>query len=174
MLNLVSLLGTIQNLLEKNNTTTSSFDISANLNKRIVSFHKGVEGMSEKLPIPNHLYPACFVELSSKTEDFADLGRRPKREAFIGFDIVLVTHYGIGSDRTSVSNRETAGLENLQGTQNIEYLLREKIHLSTTSSDTDNYVLQNLLPDTDYSTSYNEDTYNVVSKITNRSKILTS
>ena len=128
-MNLVSLLTSIENLVNKNNTTTSSYDISSSLNTRVQSIHKGVRGFSESTPIPINLYPAVCVEIDNKIEEFIVVGNTARRDLEIIFNIVSITHYGTG---IVGDGRESGDLECIRLTQNIENMLRQNISASGT------------------------------------------
>ncbi len=127
-LDMVSLLTSMENLLEKNNTTTSSNDVSASLNKRVQGFYKGVRGFSDNIPIPRTLLPAVCVELDAKTEELPFMGGNAVRDMDVTFDIVPITGYGAGVSE----GLENSDLELIRLTQNIEGLIRTKITLSST------------------------------------------
>ena len=127
-MNLVSLLTSIENLVQKNNTTTSSHDISSSLNTRVKVFYKGVTGFADTIPIPINLYPAVCVEINNKTEEMISIGRPGVRDLDITFSIVQIVHYGAGI----TDGRETSDLELIRLTQNIENMLRANISASGT------------------------------------------
>lgn len=159
-LNLVSLLDSFENLLDKNNTTTSDYDISNNLNIRVQKFYSGIDGLHDKSPIPINLYPVVFIELINKTEEISQLGHSTaNRNMEINFNIIPVIYYGAGSEIEFVEGRIKANKEVLYLSQNIESLIRNNITLSNTVDwvNVDN---------TEYSISLNENaTYNMISKI---------
>lgn len=129
---LTALLTSIENLLVKNNVTGGTYYLGSGLNERPKSFNKGAVGFSDK-PLTNLEYPAINIELVRKEEDFSNMGNRNKRNMLIEIDIVAITHYGAGIGNTGTSAKEIAHLECIQLTDNIEYLLRNKINLSQTS-----------------------------------------
>ena len=173
MLDLIGFLGTVENLINKNNTTTSSYNVSLNLKKKIAASYKGTSGMSGKLPVLISAYPVFFVEAKSAVEEFNCLGRSGKRQKEITYDIISVTHYACGSNTDDTRALEKAQLENLRMTQNIENLLRNYPKLSTTAAARDNQVLKNDLNGTTYFIQENESTYNVMSRITCKALIYT-
>ena len=149
----------IQTLLVSNNTTTSTHDISNGLTKRVQKFYKGAGGMNEVYPVPNVLYPVVFVELNSKSEDWAQIGRASaKRNIILNCQIVCVTNYGAGTGTESTSGQESASYECIKLTQNIEKLLRNNIDLGLSAKG----VQWNLNTDTDFTTRAGE-TFNSVS-----------
>lgn len=157
MADIKSILTSVENFLLKNNTTTSSYDISSGLNTRVIGFYKGVEGISEKIPVPINLYPAIFVELNSDNEEIRLMSQRAsgQRDIEIDFAIVSVVNYGIGQNDAV----ETSDLEVITLTQNIKNLIRSDITLSST-------VQMIEAPATDYSIQVGDtDTYNSVSRI---------
>jgi hypothetical protein len=167
-LNLINFLTSFENLLIKNNTTTSSYDISANLNERIRSFHKGANGFSESLAIANTRYPAVCVELARKEEDFSIMGNTGKRDLIIEVDVVPIIYYGFGSQTDDTTGRERANLECIQVSDDIEYLLRNKVHLSQT------IVAQSRVGDTRYLDNQRESYYNCNSRIRVEVKIFST
>jgi len=158
---LTSILGSLENLLHKNNTVSSSSDISNSLNKRVQVFYKGSRGMSNKQPVPKTLYPCVFVELGNKTEEFITVGNNAKRDMNIEFDIVPVVDYGIGT----FDSRENSDIELIKLSQNIESLIRANITLSST-------VHQALIINSTYDVELKaDDTYISVSRITLLTKL---
>lgn len=159
-LDLVSLVDSLENLLNKNNTITSDYDISENLNTRVQKFYSGTDGLHDKSPVPINLYPVVFIELVNKVEEISQLGNSSaKRNMEINFNIVPVIYYGAGSEMEFVEGRIKANQEVLYLSQNIESLIRNNITLSNT---VDWVNIEN----TEYSISLNENaTYNMVSKI---------
>ena len=157
MADIKAIVESVENFLVKNNTTTATIDISSGLNKRVVSFYKGVEGISEKIPVPNNLYPAIFVELNADTEEIRLMSQRVKGQRDIELDMAIVTvvNYGIGTG----DNVENSDLESITLTQNIKDLIRSDITLSGTIQ-----IFE--VPSTDYSIQVGDtDTYNSVSRI---------
>lgn len=157
-LDLTSILDSIKNLLEKNNTHTSSYYIGDGLNGKVKSFYSGINGMNESTPIPLSLYPAIFVELNRKSENYERLGSANRRDVDIEINIIPITNYGAGSSSQSIS-RKNADYECIRLSQNIEELIRNKISLSNTVS----WVLTST--DYNYRTQNQDNTYNCVSKI---------
>ena len=148
-LNLVALRNSLQNLLDKNNTTTSSYDISSGLNVRVQQI---IRGDPEQKPIPNNMYPTVFVKLNGLAQEIGVIGNNAKREHEIVFSIIPITNYGasIGLD--------TAEDEIIRLSQNIETLIRNKITLSSTVDFVETIV-------TNYETIGEEETWNKVSNI---------
>ena len=154
-MNLVSLLTSMENLVNKNNTTTSSYDISSSLITRVQTIYKGVQGFSENIPIPNHLYPAVIVEMANKAEEFVFIGNSAKRDMEITFSIVPIIHYGAGT----TGGLENSDMELIQLTQNIENMLRQNISASGTVESLE-------ITSTDFSNIIRStDTYNSVARI---------
>ena len=115
----------IRNLIEKNNTITSSFDVSANLNTRIKNVFKG---FAKDKPIPNNQYPVVWVELKNDLEDSIAIGRRSSRDISMSFNIKCVVNYGFGV----FDGRETSDDEMYQLATNIKTLFRNNIKVSNT------------------------------------------
>ncbi|MHA1866629.1 MAG: hypothetical protein ACTSXD_01025 [Candidatus Heimdallarchaeaceae archaeon] len=147
MFDINSLSDSIVNLLDKNNTTTSSYDISDGLAIRVKQIKKGY---SKATPIPIQLYPTVFVELQTKKEEFSQLGKSSRRKVNIVYDIVPVVYY---------KGREESDEQLLLLVQNIENLLRNKIDLSAT-------VDFSVIEATDFDVIYRDDIWNSVAKIT--------
>lgn len=160
-LNIKTKLGSLENYLIKNNTTTSSLDISGSLNVRVQQFYKGTDGMSQSQPVPSTLYPVVFVELVRKEESHDTLGNSArKRTIIITYNIIPCVSYGPGQ----VDQRESSNLELIQLAQNIEAALRYDASLSLTA---DRFSVTN----SEYGTRYNQDsTYVSVAKITCEAK----
>jgi hypothetical protein len=145
----------MENLIIKNNTTTSSYDISASLNKRVQSIYKGVRGFSEVKPIPINLYPAVCVEIDNKIEEFIVVGNSASRDLEINFSIVPIVHYGAGIQ----GGLDVSDTEIIRLTQNIENMLRQNISASGTVESLE-------IINTDFATVLKStDTYNSVSRI---------
>ncbi len=134
-LDLITMLGNFENLLHKNNTTTSADDISGSLKKRIKYFFKGLDGFSTRAPIANTMYPVIFTELVTTPEEITQMGASAKRNIEINYKYVVVTNYGAGSDPKPCESMENADLEVMRAVQNITALLRQRITLSSTVND---------------------------------------
>jgi len=164
-LDLTSQLTSLVNLLDENNTTTSTYNISASLSSsKVKTVYKGVAGMHESFPVPATMYPCVFVELVSKSEELNEIGRSARRWVDMTFDIIPVTNYGMGQ---SGVDRTASDVEIIQLTQNIEALIRANITLSSTVDIAE-------IRDTDYSVRLSNDTYNAVSRIRLSCKKLTT
>jgi hypothetical protein len=148
-LNVLSILSTTANLLEKEKDT-----VNLNLNKKYSNVVIGVDGLHQSYPVPKSLYPVIFVEAVSKSEAFSCLGNYSERDAELSVNIIPVTEYGIGID----SSREHAANEILQITQNIENIIRDHVALSSTVESCN-------IESTTYGTQLREDTWNHVSII---------
>jgi len=142
---------TLGNLILKNNTTTSSTDISTGLTKRV---QRVITGYS-KIPIPNIVYPVIFVELKSDTAAFDLIGSAANRKNVITFDIISIVDSGFGQ----TSGRDISDVQMLKLTDNIKTLLDAYPKLSSTSI---SYAVRT---NTEYDIGQN-DTYNSISKIT--------
>jgi len=144
-LDLVTKLTSWENLMHKNNTTTSGNDISSGLNERVQSFLKGIDGMHSRVPLPNTMYPVIFTELVTTPELFAQIGNSANRNVTINFNYVAVIDYGLGSEANAGEGMENSDLELIKLTQNMTALLRQKITLSSTVDDSN---IDNVLYDT--------------------------
>ena len=153
MLSITALLTSVENLLIKNNTSTSSWYISNGLNEKVRSFYKGNDGFSENKPIAKTQYPAICVELKSKNEEMKIISRE-KRDATIRMTIVCITNYISGLTDT----KENSDMESIAFSQNVEYLIRNNVTLSATV-----HMMQ--IESTEYGVDIREDYYNAVSRI---------
>lgn len=154
-MNTVSFINSVKNLLEKNNTTTSSTDVSSSLNNRAKTFKAGVNNMSIIAPVAKTQYPAVFVELNNKPQQFGLIGNTAKRDQQISFSVVCVTEYNSGA-----GEYESACQESIQLADNVEILFRNKIRLSQTSITLDANAIS-----TEYGTRLEDSYSNYVSKI---------
>jgi hypothetical protein len=127
-LNIASVTSLVINLLDKNNTTTSSFDVSSSLAVRVQIV--GI-GEPEVIPIPSTQYPAILVNAESQSEDWSQLGATARRLVTINFQVVPITYAGLG--QMGESARENSYIELYQLTSNIENVFRNKPDLSGTS-----------------------------------------
>jgi len=121
---LTSIRGTIVNILTKTNTTTSAYDISSGLSKRVQAVIAGYS----KEPIPNINFPVVFVELLSKSETQKCLGRTAARDVTMNFRIRCITDYGYGQ----FTGRRVGDIEMLTLAGNVEKMFRNNIKLSST------------------------------------------
>ena len=115
----------VVNLLDKNNTTTSSADISGGLVNRVKVVRRGKYSIA---PIPNTQYPCVFVRVRSKDSDtFEHLGNcNHKRDQYANVEIVPIVQLG-----TNLNSEA----EMYKLTSNIEALIRAHISLSSTVND---------------------------------------
>jgi len=151
-LDLIALRSSLRNLINKNNTTTSTYDISASLKERVQYVIAGYS----KAPITEDRYPVIFVELKSDTEAFDTLGMTAHRRAEITFDIVGCVNYGLGL----VDGRDKSDIEMIQLGQNLKNLLRAYPTLSNTAQ-------QALVTNTEYDVVEGaDDTYQSICKLT--------
>jgi hypothetical protein len=148
---LVTFTDSLVNLIDKNNTTTSSYDISGSLKTRVrkVSF-----GFYKNKPLPNILYPCVWVSPVKKANEFVELGRSAKRKQVIEYEIAAITNEGIGYE----NGREVADQEMLQLSSNLETLFRNYPRLSVTAQ-----VMQSQISDISYDVSEYNETWNSMS-----------
>jgi len=165
-MNLVSILGSVENLIIKNNTITSDYDISEELQKRVKKVHKGVAGMHETFPILKSLQPVVFVEIESTSDNISQLGNSAKRNVELNFNIVSVVNYGL-SVASEGESREKLSLESIRLSQNIETLLRNHITISNT---VDWCRIESVI----YSTNIEETAYQNISIIPVNAELLTT
>lgn len=123
--NVTAIRESIRNLIEKNNTTTSSYNISANLEVKVKAVKKG---FSKNKPIANNQYPIVWVELPAKTEEPIVIGRTSNRDILMAFNIRCATFQGIGQ----FDGREQGDEEMYILSNNIEALFRGNIKVSNT------------------------------------------
>jgi hypothetical protein len=151
-LNIISFKNSLQNLLHKNNTTTSAYDISASMAVRI----KTIEAQYSKVPIINILYPAVFVEINRQTELFETVGVGARRRVEISADLVAIANYGMGIP----DGRQKAEEQMFYMAQNIQALIRAYPKLSQTS-----LVMQANIESVEYGVVESNDTWNCAAKI---------
>jgi hypothetical protein len=152
-------LTSLTNLLNKNNTNTSSFDVSDGLNKRVQRCFKGTAGLSSDIPTLLDDYPILCVELVTTPEELVSIGNNPKRDVEINYDIIPITHYGASTELTAPQNVEVSHKELINLTSNIHDLIRNNITLSGT-------VERMEIEGTDWGVSIGEPTvYNQASRI---------
>jgi len=115
----------VKNLINKNNTNTSSYDISDGLEERVKFI---TSANSAKQPVLNIDYPAIFVELKNYSGEHVELGMSARRNIEAQIDIVPVVHYGMGlEDASEESDDECALL-----VENIKELFNNNIKVSST------------------------------------------
>ncbi len=150
---IVTFSASLKNLIHKNNTTTSSNDVSGTLKNRIqkitVGYHKGKA-------IPTINYPCIWVEPASMVNDFSEIGSSVNRNMTLDFDIVAITNEGLGYD----NGRETSDNEMLQLETNLEKLFRNYPRLSITSQ-----VQSSLITGVMFDVAESNDTYNSMAKL---------
>lgn len=115
----------IRSFIEKNNVTTSAYDISASLNTRVQNVFKG---FAKDKPIPNNQYPVVWVELKTDAEEAIAMGRKSSRDITMAFNIKCVVNYGFGI----FDGREESDDEMYQLATNLKTLFRSDIKLSQT------------------------------------------
>ena len=139
----------LKNLIVKNNTNTSDYDLSESLQEQV----KFISGSSaDRVPTLSINYPAVFVELDSVTDEHNELGNTSRRDVEMGFRITSITDYGI-----ALENYEDTDNEMIQLTYNLHNLLRNSVKVSNT-------VDSCLITGTEYIT--DEGTYNARSVTT--------
>ena len=149
----------IKNLLDENNTSTSSYDISLSLTAKVagvtVGYHK-----DKPMPLTN--YPCVWVEPKREENEFNTTGRYALRDITLDYDIVAITQMGPGYE----DGRERADREMLKLSANLEKMFRNYPRLSTTSQ-----VMSSKITNVEYgSIDYNE-TYNSMAKLNLEVKI---
>ena len=126
-LNLITFRNSVANLFNKNNTTTvgATADISNGLQERVKQVITGYS----KQPVININYPTVFVELKSKSEEFALAANTAIRDHTILMDIVGVVDFGVGQQ----DGRNESDDEMILLSSNLERLVRQNPRLSNTS-----------------------------------------
>lgn len=153
----------LRNLVDKNNTITATYDISAGLSTRIKNVFLGYH---DKKPTINILYPAVWVEPKEKAEDFSQLGNAAaKRNIEVNYEIVGIVQTGQGQ----FSGREVSDNEMMKLSANIDTLFRNKINLSNSTE-----CLSAIVRSTEYDVVEYEDTWNSICKIRLNVKILSN
>lgn len=119
----------IKNALDQYNTTTASPDLSANLTTRVRNVYLNdptVVGMR------GDIYPAIFVRVNKKKEDFASLGQtgptRAMKEAVVNYDII-----GFYRKDGAWTQNLTAMVELERMARNIEGVFEAEPTLSATA-----------------------------------------
>ncbi len=110
----------IVSILQANNTTTSSFDLSSGITPRIDNANIYARALKDNV----QEFPAIFVWRAGKSEEYAALGRNTRRDISIDFTIAAVTQYA--DSATSAQN------QNMTLADNVETILRNYIDLSQT------------------------------------------
>ena len=152
--NIYTFSDSVRNLVNKNNTITSDYDISEGLSKRI---RKVFLGYHEKKPIINELYPAVWVAPKTKNEDFDSLGNASaKRDMTLQFEVTGIVQQGLGE----IDGREVSDEQMMKLSANLDTLFRNYIRLSNTSS-----VVSSLVETTEYDVIESEDTWNSITKL---------
>lgn len=149
----------VRNLVNKNNTTTSGFDISSGLNKRVT---KVIMGFHSKKPQQNIQYPLVWVEPRVKIDEFASLGNNAKREMTIRYEVTGIVQGGMGA----FDGREQSDNEMLKLSANLETLFRNYIDLSNSSE-----VMSSILESIEYDVIEFNDTWNSICKLNLEAKV---
>lgn len=156
---IVTFSDSVKNLVHKNNTTTSTYDVSGSLTTRVA---KITVGYHKNKPIPIVDYPCVWVEPKNSRNEFVTVGRTALRDITLNYEIVAMTGIGMGY----VDGREKADREMLTLSSNIEELFRNYPALSVTSQ-----VMSSLITDSEYDVSEYNDTYISMAKLNLQVKI---
>jgi len=143
----------VASIISANNTTTSSFDISSGLSKRVQDVYEGYA----KSPVPNILYPCVFVELKDKSKDFGAVGRGSNRINIVNIDVVAITDTGMGQ----IPGRDKSDSDMIVLADKLETLFDGYTTLSST-------VQSCLVVSTSYDESMSNDTYNSIARLSLR------
>ena len=149
----------LANLIDKNNTTTSSYNVSLSLTSKVVRVRTGYH---RDKPIPNTDYPCIWVEPKRSSNEFNTTGRTALRDITLDYEIIAITNYGMGLE----DGRERADREMLKLSSNLEILLRNYPRLSTTSQ-----VMSSLISDVEYGVIESNETYNSMARLNLNIKI---
>lgn len=114
----------IHNLINKNNATGSSYDISSGLNERVQNVIAGYS----KQPAGIDKTPMVFVEFRSHEEEFNQMGNVDSRDVFSEYDIIPIVDYGAGQ----ANGRKKSDDDMITLTQNICDLFRTFHNVSST------------------------------------------
>jgi hypothetical protein len=139
-MNLKTVRNAIVSILDANNTTTSSYDISGSLQTRVQRVIAG----HPKRPVGLDEYPVIFVSLSGKSEESPFLGDSAARDVSVDWTVHCLTC--LSESATSAEN------ECITLTDNVEHTLRNYIDLSGT-------VDYSTLDSTEYSLEDENSTY---------------
>lgn len=158
----VTIRASLVNLINKHNTTTSTYDISSGLKERVKTI-KGICRGGYKQPLPNIFYPAIYVELNNKDEAFATICHQGKKAVTLNYNITPVINVGYGNtDGRTISDDDL-----LKVSDNIETLIRNYPKLSITGVNVAEIV------NTQYDVEESNDTWNSISKINLKIEMLT-
>ena len=158
----LTLADSILNLITKNDTDTSSYDVSKSLNQRV---NYTAVGFHAKKPLRIDQYPAIFIEPGNRVEEFETASGSGNRTMAVPFNIVSITQYGAGQE----DGRNLADREMIQLSDNLSYLLRANTRLSNTS-----YVMQSVIDGVEFGVEEYENTYNSISRISLQVRIKSS
>lgn len=125
-MNYESFLDSVHNLIAKNNTTTSTYNVSNSLTSSFAAIYKGIDGSATKYPIININYPCVYVEMKSADRDFSELGRQSRRSINGDVDVYVMFASGAGTPE----GRYTADKQVLKALENIEKLFDNFISAS--------------------------------------------
>lgn len=119
----------IYNALVQYNTTTSVVDLSANLTTRVQNVYKNDPGI---VGLRGDIYPAVFVRVNKKKENFAGLGATgpagARKEAVVDYDII---GFYRKDGAYGTQQQVLVELENLA--KNIEGVFQQETSLSGTA-----------------------------------------
>jgi len=156
-MNINSLTASWESIFRNANTTTADNDLSNNLNIRVKKISSGVEGSHEILPTINIQYPLVFIESVDAVHEFESVGRNARRNIEFSFNIVAITHYGLGTGDEG-QGRKNADKESMELAANIETIIRNNINMCST-------VDYAWVDNASYSSKFGEKAYNALSKI---------
>lgn len=154
-INTFTLRETIRNLIDKNNTNTSSFDIGGDIYKQPQNIKAAYH---DNKTTKNIDYPFIWVELRNKVDELVLMGtaNKSKRNSTVDFDITCIVQTGVGqTGGKDISDDNMIKLAN-----NVENLLRNFPQLSATS-----LVTQSVITGTEYDVTEAEDFYNSIATI---------
>lgn len=111
---LVALRDNIVNLLDKNNTTTSGYDLSANLRRRVAEVRPG----SPKLGQISAMLPCVFVRIGRYAAELNLGGKNAQRDIDYEVNMYAVTNALAGQDRSEADE------ECMRLSQNVLNIIR--------------------------------------------------
>ena len=124
-INELDIKNSLQNLIVKNNTNTSDYDLSSSITSKVVT----VSGANaDKVATINIDYPAVFVKLNNHSDNHNELGNTARRDVDLEFRISCIMQ----EEAVAIDNAENIDNENIQLTHNLQELLRNNVKISNT------------------------------------------
>jgi hypothetical protein len=149
-MNYNSILDSIANLISKNNTTTSSYNISLSMTSKVLT----IKSSSIKNPIPNVILPAIIIDIENNKSEFQSLGSGAIKKHIFNVSIYGIVDYGMGQPQ----GRDLSDAEMMILAGNVEKLFNYYIGISGT-------VDYSNITNVDYDVEMGNDTWNSGFKI---------